>query len=121
MKGKTDGLFHRQDQKWLDLSYLAALTMIQKSLQDPENATADTIALSVLMLTEMATSEEHALETILSRDSPFDTPFQSLQWVDVYLSLPPNPIHLEGLIKIIELRGGLENIKLPCLAAIMSL
>jgi hypothetical protein len=121
MKDKADGIFRRQDQKWLELSYLAAITMINKSLQDPENATTDTIALSVLILAELATSEEHALEIILCRDSPFDPPLQSLQWLDVYSSLPPNPIHVEGLIRIIKLKGGLESIKLPCLAAIMSL
>lgn len=120
MRGKPDGLFHQQDQKWLELSYLAAITMVNKSLEDLENATTDTIAYSVLIFAQGATSE-HALEIIQSRDSPFDAPFQSLQWVDVYSSLPPNPIHLEGLVKIIELKGGLENIKCPCLAAIMSL
>lgn len=121
MKDRTDGIFYRQDQKWLELSYAAAITMISKSLQHPENAMADTIALSVLILAELATSEEYASEMIRSRDSPFDAPFQSLQWIDVYSSLPPNPIHVEGLIKIIKLKGGLENIKLPCLAAIISL
>ena len=121
MKDKPDGLFCRQDQKWLELSYLTAITLVNKSLQDLENATTDTIAHSVLILAQLATSEEHALEMILSRDSPFDAPFQSLQWVDVYSSLPANPIHLKGLIKIIELKGGVENIKLPCLAAITSL
>jgi hypothetical protein len=121
IKDKTNGLFYRQDQKWLELSYSAAITMISKSLQHPEHALTDTIALSVLILAELATSEEYALEMILGRDSPFDAPFQSLQWVDVYSSLPPNTIHVEGLIKIIKLKGGLENIKLPCLAAIISL
>jgi hypothetical protein len=121
MKNKADGLFFRPDQKWLELSYSAAVAMISKSLQHPENAITDTIALSVLILAELATSEEYALEMILSRDSPFNTPFQSLQWIDVYSSLPPNPIHVEGLIEIIKLRGGLESIKLPCLAAIISL
>jgi hypothetical protein len=95
--------------------------MISKSLRDPGNATTDTITLSVLILAELATTEEHALEMIQSKDSPFDAPFQSMQWIDVYSSLPPNPIHLEGLIKIIELKGGVENVRLPCLAAILSL
>jgi hypothetical protein len=121
MKDKTEGFFLQQDQKWLALFYLEAIRMISKSLQDPGNATTDTITLSVLILAELATTEEHALEMIQSKDSPFDAPFQSMQWIDVYSSLPPNQIHLDGLIKIIELKGGLENVRLPCLAAILSL
>lgn len=121
MKNKPDGLFFRHDQKWIELSYMAAITMISKSLQHPENVLTDTLVLCVLILAELATSEEYALEIFLGRDSPFDVPFKSLQWVDVYSSLPPNTIHVEGLIKIIKLKGGLENIKLPCLASIISL
>jgi hypothetical protein len=121
MKNKPDGLFFRHDQKWLELSYMAAITMISKSLRHAENVLTDTITLSVLILAELATSEENQLEMILGRDSPFDVPFQSLQWVDVYSSLLPNTIHVKGLIKIIKLKGGLETITLPCLASIISL
>jgi hypothetical protein len=120
MKDKADGLFYRQDEKWVEFFYLVAIAMINRSLQDPENATTDTMVLSVLILAGLATSDDLALEIMLTRDSPFDSPFPSLQWVDVYSLLPHNPIHLEGLIKIIDLKGGIENIKLPYLAGIIS-
>lgn len=76
MKNKPDGLFFRHDQKWLELSHMATITMISKSLQHAENDLTDTITLSVLILAELATSEENELELILGRDSPFDVPFR---------------------------------------------
>jgi hypothetical protein len=53
--------------------------------------------------------------------SPFYPPLRNMQWLDIYGTLSPDPIHTQGLAQLINMRGGLENIALPGLAATLSL
>jgi hypothetical protein len=76
----------------------------------------DEIILSVLCL---ATNDSPDLRDI--KHSPFQPTLRSLQWLDIYARLSPNPIHQAGLLRLVELRGGLYKLKLPGLAAVISL
>jgi hypothetical protein len=52
---------------------------------------------------------------------PFFEPFlKSLQSLDVYGLLSVNPQHAMGLLRLIEVRGGLEKVNTPGLAAVIS-
>jgi hypothetical protein len=53
--------------------------------------------------------------------TPFNPPFPRLQWIDVYGCLPPNMIHIQGLIQLVKMRGGLRNITTIGLAATLCL
>ena len=50
----------------------------------------------------------------------FQAQLRSLEWLNVYVHLLPNPVHQTGIYRIITLKRGLEKIKLPGLAAMIS-
>lgn len=52
------------------------------------------------------------------RGSPNQGPLKSLRSLDVYSSMRFVPLHAEGLAMPIEMRGGLEMIKMEGLAAV---
>lgn len=93
------------------------ITRINAVLPNTEEAVCDAIILSVLCLA----SNKHDFLMHRTPDSVFKPPLRSLQWLDVYGRLSSNPIHQAGLLQLIKLKGGLEKIKLPGLAAVISL
>jgi len=86
-------------------------------MNDPSRAVTDAVILSVLC---MATNSHQDVALTSSAQSPFYPPLRSLQWLDIYGTPSANPIHAQGLAQLIELRGGLENVTLPELAATIS-
>ncbi|KAL2861794.1 hypothetical protein BJX68DRAFT_251642 [Aspergillus pseudodeflectus] len=103
------------DSKTMVLSQIDSISKINTALQDPSLAVTDEIILSVLCL---ATNDSPDLRDI--KHSPFQPTLRSLQWLDIYARLSPNPIHQAGLLRLVELRGGLYKLKLPGLAAVIS-
>ncbi|KAJ5631841.1 uncharacterized protein N7484_011941 [Penicillium longicatenatum] len=91
-----------------------SIILINQAVRDPSRAISDSLLLSVVCMAHHAAPAE-----IKIQDTPFEPPFQSLQWLDVYGCLSPNVIHLQGLVQLLKLRGGLRNIKLPGLAAMV--
>lgn len=117
--GKTGELFGPEDKRWHRLCYVESIKMIRRAIQDPVKAVSDTLILSVLIMAELAS--DSAYESIgPAIDSPFRPPLRSLQWLDVYGAKLPNPLHIQGLITLVTKKKGLENIKLPGLAAVIS-
>ncbi|KAL2839505.1 hypothetical protein BJY01DRAFT_219241 [Aspergillus pseudoustus] len=100
----------------LVLAEVDAISKINSAIQDPSRATSDAIILSVLCL---ANNDRPTDQTPVAH-SPFQPPLRSLQWLDVYGTSWPNPVHQAGLVRIIELCGGLDPIRLPGLAAVIS-
>ncbi|KAJ5810658.1 uncharacterized protein N7503_002876 [Penicillium pulvis] len=82
------------------------------AIRDPSRAISDAVLLSVVCMAHHAAPVEIKIQS-----TPFEPPFQQLQWLDVYGCLSPNIIHVQGLVQLLKLRGGLRNIKLPGLAA----
>jgi len=93
------------------------IRLLNEVMSDPSRAVTDAVILSVLC---MASNSHQGVALIPSAQSPFYPPLRSLQWLDVYGALSANPVHVRGLAQLIELRGGLENIALPGLAATIS-
>lgn len=87
------------------------------AMKDPIEACKDVniFAIVVLAKTEMSHRVEIPLKT------PKQGPLRSLQLLNVLALSEIDPIHFEGLSKLIELKGGLEKIKIPGLAALISL
>jgi hypothetical protein len=94
-----------------------SITNINRAIQDPVLATSDAVILSILC---MATNKSTKSMPQYAMASPFQAPLRSLQWLDVYGRLLPNPVHQAGMNQIISLKGGLDKIKLPGLAAMIS-
>lgn len=99
------------------LCEVEAISLINQAIQDPARALTDAVILSVLSL-----ATNRVDNSVFGKESrtPFQPPLRNLQWLDVYGKLSPNPVHMKGLAQLVMLRGGLEKIELPGLAAIIS-
>ncbi|KAJ6015884.1 Protein of unknown function DUF3468 [Penicillium herquei] len=94
-----------------------SIRLINEALQDPTRMLSDAVLLSVICLAHHRATQDLKLSQV--KKTPFDPPFQWLQWLNVYGCLQPNELHIGGLVELIKLRG-LRNIKLPGLAATIS-
>jgi hypothetical protein len=101
----------------LVISELESIKEVNKAIQDPSRALSDAVILSVICLANNGGDE---LFWDKNLRSPFQPPLRGLQWLYIYGSLLPNPVHLTGLAQLIKLREGLERTGLPGLAPILS-
>lgn len=113
---KDNAHFNADDLKQMSLAHQDSISKINEAIQSPSLAVTDNVILSVLCLANNDIPKNQNVN-----NSPFRPPLRSLQWLDVYGTLSPNPIHQEGLAQLVRLRGGLERIELPGLAAVISL
>lgn len=113
-----DGAFREREQQLLRVCEMETIELINQEMKKPGRAISNAVILSVMCMAHNATdiSEERQFRHI-----PFTAPMRRLQWIDVYGSLRPNLVHIQGLISMINLRGGLEAIDLPGLAPVVSL
>ncbi|KAJ5144603.1 Protein of unknown function DUF3468 [Penicillium atrosanguineum] len=95
-------------ERILQLCEMESIKLINQAVRDPSRAVSDAVLLSVIC---MAHHQPEDNKRQRHRKTPFNPPFQRLQWIDVYGCLPPNLIHIGGLVQLIKLRGGLENIQ----------
>ncbi|KAJ5121057.1 uncharacterized protein N7515_009018 [Penicillium bovifimosum] len=113
----TGTKFGRREARALELCEMESIKLISQAIQDPSRAVSDAVLLSVICMAH------HQADKNISQQhqrTPFDPPFPRLQWIDVYGCLPPNMIHIKGLLQLVELRGGLTNIPTEGLAATIS-
>ena len=96
---------------------LESIKRVNEAIQNPSRALNDAVIISVTCLVNNG-GDEFTWDDNLR--SPFESPLRDLQWLDIYGRLMPNPVHLSGLAQLIKLREGLEQIKLPGLAPIIS-
>ncbi|KAL3487438.1 hypothetical protein BJX62DRAFT_191684 [Aspergillus germanicus] len=112
---KSQRPFSATDSKTMVLSQMDSISKINAAIQEPSLAVTDEIILSVLTLANNDSGDSRGI-----KKSPFQPTLRSLQWLDIYGRLSPNPIHQVGLLRLVELRGGLDKIELPGLAAVIS-
>ena len=100
---------------------VVSIARINKALRKPHSVVTDAVIVSVL--TMAANAWDLTLEGFQKRPGPrpiFEPLLKSLQWLDLYGLLSVHPIHAAGLVKLVNLRGGLHNIHTPGLAATVS-
>ncbi|RHZ54403.1 uncharacterized protein CDV56_104943 [Aspergillus thermomutatus] len=114
-----DGAFRPRDQRLLQQCEYETISLVNKAFSDPDRnrILGDSIILSVICMAHNIADDNDRRR---NRNIPFTPPLTRLQWLDVYASLPPNLVHLRGLIELINLRGGLKNITLPGVATTVS-
>jgi hypothetical protein len=114
----TGTKFGQKEARALELCEMESIKLINQAVRDPSRAVSDAVLLSVICM-----AHHQADEKVSQRHqrTPFDPPFPRLQWIDVYGCLPPNMIHIKGLLQLVKLRGGLTNIPTEGLAATISL
>jgi hypothetical protein len=116
-KEKTGDIFRPPDNELLNFLELESIKRVNEAIQNPSRALNDAVIISVTCLVNNG-GDEFTWDDNLR--SPFESPLRDLQWLDIYGRLMPNPVHLSGLAQLIKLREGLEQIKLPGLAPIIS-
>ncbi|RAH49419.1 uncharacterized protein BO95DRAFT_284167 [Aspergillus brunneoviolaceus CBS 621.78] len=104
--------FLPSEQQMLQLCEAETIRNVTREVSDPTRAMCDAVILSVICMAHNVANNEH----IKGQKLPFTAPMQRLQWLDIYSSLPPNLVHIRGLIQMVNMRGGLENLTLPGLA-----
>lgn len=87
------------------------------AMKDPIEACKDINIFAVVALAKTGTF--HGVGEPLK--TPKQGPLRSLQLLDLLALSEIDPIHFDGLSKLIGLKGGLENIEMPGLAALISL
>jgi hypothetical protein len=83
-------------------------------MEDPDTACTD---LNILAFNGLASNGGSDFPPI-STEGPSQGPLKSLQSLNAFDLNVPVPVHVHT--KLVELRGGLGNIQLPRLAAIIS-
>jgi hypothetical protein len=89
------------------------------AIQDPVEACKDINIFSTVALAKNEKPQRMAKEVLLK--TPNQGPLKSLQLLDVLALSDIEPMHFEGMSRLIELKGGLGNIEIPGLAALISL
>lgn len=112
--------FGAKQQRALQLCEMESIKLINQAVRNPnpKKAVSDAVLLSVICMAHHQ-AEEGLVQQ--HRRTPFNPPFPRLQWIDVYGCLPPNMVHIKGLVQLIKLRGGLSCIPTEGLAATVSL
>ncbi|CRG91231.1 hypothetical protein PISL3812_08279 [Talaromyces islandicus] len=88
------------------------------AIQDPKEACKDINIFAVTALTKKEASQR--MQELPSR-TPNQGPLKRLQLLHLLALSEIDPIHYEGLSQLIELKGGLDKIEIPGLAALISL
>ena len=113
-----NGAWGPKHERVLQLCEMESIKLINQAVRDPSRAVSDAVLLSVICMAHHQPENEKRQR---HRKTPFSPPLQRLQWIDVYGCLPPNLIHIRGLVQLVQLRGGLENIKFTGLPPTISL
>ncbi|RDW90156.1 uncharacterized protein DSM5745_01931 [Aspergillus mulundensis] len=98
------------DDSFLHFCQQEARLRVNAALRQHDSAVADATILSVAMMIETADVPEGRDWTA---ESPLTPPLQGLQWLNIHGARLPNMEHQAGLCKLVKLKGGLQNIKIP--------
>ncbi len=87
------------------------------AIRDPVEACKDVNLFAILALANKGKSKEVSL----GLRSPRQGPLGNLQSLNTHALTEPLQVHFDGLAKVIKLKGGLEKVKMPGLASLISL
>ena len=93
---------------------LIVIQKLNEALSDPKQATRDEVILAILIL-----ASQEVFMTKKGMRNPFNSPLQSLGWLNVYGNFKFVPQHTKAVADIVTMRGGLETIELHGLADII--
>lgn len=111
--------FGPTEDKLLRMCERDSIRLINEAVRDPAKMDRDALLLSIICMAHHRAPDNSITSQL--QNTPFEPPLQRLQWLDAYGCLKPNEMHIRGLVELIRMRGGLKNIRLPGLAATISL
>ncbi|KAL4994722.1 hypothetical protein BDV10DRAFT_145581 [Aspergillus recurvatus] len=109
-------MFHARRHRMLESVEMETIRLVSREINNPSRAFCDAVIWSVVCMAHNKAEGDLTDHP----PSPFTAPMQRLQWLGVYGSLRPNLVHIGGLIQMVNLRGGIDEIQLPGLAAVIS-
>lgn len=86
-------------------------------MRDPKEACKD---VNILLVSALANKDVLKAANVATQ-TPNQGPLKSLQFLDISGMTDCVPVHVNGLCNLIRLKGGLENIQIPGIAAMISL
>lgn len=89
---------------------------MSEELKNPVIKDIDEVLVTALIL---STHETNVLPSIATHHNPFSPPFPDAQWISLYGSIIQSKAHTAGIIAIVKMRGGLDNVEWPGLADIV--
>lgn len=95
---------------------LLVIQKLNEFISDPKNAARDEVLLTILIL-----ASHEAVDAKEEPNKPFNSPLKTMQWLNMYGNCTYAPTHMKALYDIVNSRGGLEVIKLPCMAEMIVL
>jgi len=102
--------------KPLSLSHkLVVIQKVNECLSDPNVASRDEVILAILIL-----ASHEAMNMSAGKQNPFNSPLKTAQWLNIYSTITYVPEHMEAVLRLVTLRGGLENIKMFGLAEVIA-
>ncbi len=113
----TQGFPDGGDSPDVLISRAEAITQLNKDIRDPKRASLDETILAVLCMAANGVTPPKRKTAIV----PTQSGLRTLQSLDTYATLSTVPVHAKGLAALVDLRGGLENLKLDGLAETLSL
>ena len=101
--------------------YSKAIQAVKQNMSKAEDACADDNLLAVLALAQHQPVEAFDISVPTSEYWPKQGPLDSLRLLNIYGGpVHDVPVHAEAFSRLIMLRGGLEEIRLPGLRAMIS-
>ena len=90
---------------------------LHETLPKIDDSNIDSVIMAVMVLaTSDLQDQQLATEPVL----PFDPHMPAAQWINVYGRLELVDAHLNGLIRLTQIRGGLHKIQIPGLGPIIA-
>lgn len=117
MRGELTPESKRQLMMQIMVAELEAINRISEALADPQQRFSEELTLAIFLMGYSYVNERQ----LPSDRSQHMSPLRDLQWASVYSVLEYNTTHVNGLMQLISLRGGIDAIKMPGLPEMMSL
>lgn len=107
----------RQKMLQIMVAESESIRRINEALQDPAAQKTDELLMAVFL---MGYSRYDEAVFSPGRET-HKSPLNDMQWANIYSYLDYDEVHVMGLIRLLEIRGGIDAIKLNGLAEMMSL
>ncbi|KAL2066123.1 hypothetical protein VTL71DRAFT_2194 [Oculimacula yallundae] len=101
---------------------LLVIQTLNAFINSKQNTThvCDEVLLTILILAAHEAVDFVAIEEP-EENKPFNSPLTNMQWMNMYGNNTYQNVHMKALHGIVKGRGGLEELKLPCVAEMIVL
>jgi hypothetical protein len=107
----------RQKMLQIMVAESESISRINRALQDPEAQKTDELLMAVFLM-----GYSRYDDAVFSpQRNPHKSPLNDIQWANIYSYLDYDEVHVGGLIRLLEIRGGIDAIELHGLPEMMSL